>query len=377
MEPNLSWSVKNGALIPPTRWMQIEAVPDLEWSANLRKMIERMFEPLTLRFIKKGEGLRWFQYGSMYMKPMLSLNKGTTPPPQHVTISGSQVTFRFITEHQFNDMDELTKLKLFVHGFSAHVSTRDLIDHFDKIVPGNVVHSQIAPATVNSRSYFGYVLFRDRQSLNLVLESNVEHKIKTEVIKIQEFDSKIRKGGGCKTLQALPRQRQRGERKMGKNSHHSHSRDQPMVLSESSLHKKSSVPIPYSSLSLDNEFDGALNSGTIFQRSGSIIERMAPTGRISSWSIRSNHFGESKSDSHLEQFKHLYYKEQNCRRSSADFPQSDSKPIQPDDLHFEILKVPTKLITVKNKNKLGIREDPNLVFNLLAPNCKLQPLRKP
>jgi hypothetical protein len=357
--------------------MQIEAIPDLEWSANLRKMIERMFEPLTLRFIKKGEGLRWFQYGSMYMKPMLSLNKGTTPPPEHVTISGSQVTFRFITEHQFNDMDELTKLKLFVHGFSAHISTRDLIEHFDKIVPGNVVHSQIAPATANSRSYFGYVLFRDRQSLNLVLESNVEHKIKSEVIKIQEFDSKVRKGCGSKTLQTLPRQRQRAERKMGKSSHHSQSRGQPVVTSEISLNNKSRLTIPHSSPSLNNEFDDACDSGTISNRRESTLERLVPAGRISSWSIKSNHLGESKSDTHLDHFKHLYYQERNGRRSSVDSTPSDLKPIQPDDLHFEILKVPTKLITVKHKNILGIPEQPNLVFNLLAPNCKPQPLRKP
>lgn len=375
MDLNLSWSVKNGALIPPTRWMQIEAVPDLEWNAHLRKLIERKFEPLTLRFIKKGEGLRWFQYGAMYMKPSLSLNKGTMAPPDQMVVSGSQLTFRFVTETEFNEMDELTKLKLFVHGFSLSVGTKDLVDYFSRFVPGKVVHSQIAPSSVSSRSHFGYVLFKDRKSLNQILDIQTEHTIKGEVIKVQEYDSKVRKGGSAKPPPSF----------RTPNTSQAHALVKHHTVLSSGGKLSGRVPEPGFENRMKERFIPSpsleSNMGEKTRRPSSQklkkIHAFLSQSQEDALSFAKSMFWEdSKSDTRLDHLSHLYYQKKEWQVESADFSPEKPKQAHPEDFVVEVLRVPSELVTVKSKKQISSSGNSNFVFNLLTSGHKLKPSAK-
>lgn len=368
MEPNLSWSVKNGALIPPTRWMQIEAIPDLEWNPNLRKLIERKYEPLTLRFIKKGEGLRWFQYGAMYMKPSMSLNKGTTPPPDRLIVSGSELSFRFISEREFNDMDELTKLKLFVHGFSLSISTKDLVDYFNQFTPGKVVHSQIAPSTLSSRPHFGYVLFKDRKSLTHVLGLQIEHNINGETIKIQEYDSRVRKGGGAKPLPSAPVL---------------NTSQTQLITKQSIFSSGARVHQPVSELGFENQMKKTYLPSPSFESNSHENPKSSPHSaqRIRAFSSRSktdeantskqNMLGESKSDTQLGHLSHLYYQKREWREESADSPRNMLEQLHSEQFVVEVLRVPSHIVTAKSKDHFKSSQHPNIVFNLLVSRQQL------
>lgn len=346
--------------------MKIEAVPDLEWNASLRKIIERKFEPLTLRFAKKGEELRWFQYGSMFMKPMLSLNKGTTPPPDRMQISGSEVTFRFISEPEFYEMEELTKLKLFVQGFSASVSTRDLMEHFGRLAPGKVVHSQIAPASGNLRSYFGYVLFKDRPSLARVLQLPDQHVIKGEVVKIQEYDSKVRKGGAFKNVPEIKSRTSAGVGILGKSTRYPHNRDTLGNFSSDSKKQNTFAP-NILDLSLDDNLGKASELGDYSREIGHKFKSSKPTDRKTSWSMNSLKWEESKSDTSLGYLSHLYRQERSSSARPADSSSPDLHPALGGKFFLEVLCVPSKLITIKDSISIQSSQNENLVFNLRAP----------
>lgn len=366
MDPNLSWSVHNGALIPATRWMKIEAVPDLEWTASLRKIIERKFEPLTLRFIKKGEGLRWFQYGSMFMKPVLSLNKGTTPPPDHMQISGSDVVFQFISEQEFNEMEEQTKLKLFVHGFSTSITPKDLAEYFEKLAPGKVVHSQVAPSSGNLRSYFGYVLFKDRPSLSKVLQLPDQHIIKGEVVKIQEYDSKVRKGGAFKNVPQFKSSKSDGVDISVKSTPHP---QKPNTLGIISSYDKiqSTFAANISDLSLEGNFAKASEIDDSPQYTRQKFKSSKPTRSKTCWSMNSLKWEESKSGASLGYLSHLYRQDHNSSARPADSSSPHLHSVLDGKFVLEVLSVPSKLITIKDRASLEGLESENLVFNLRTP----------
>ena len=352
--------------------MKIQAIPDLEWTPSLRKIIERKFEPLTLRFVKKGEGLRWFQYGSMFMKPMLSLNKGTTPPPDRMQIKGSDVKFQFISRREFDEMEELTKLKLFVQGFSSNVSTRDLMEHFGRLAPGKVVHSQIAPASGNLRSYFGYVLFKDRPSLARVLQLPDQHVIKGEVVKIQEYDSKVRKGGAFKNAPEIKSRKSAGVGILGKSTQYPHNRD--ILGNFSSDNKKQNTfAANILDLSLDDNLAKASELGDYSQEHGHRFKSSKPTGRKMSWSMNSLKWEESKSDTSLGYLSHLYRKERRSLARPADSSSPDLHPVLGGKFCLEVLCVPSKLITIRDRTSIQSSQDENLVFNLRAPRLAQKP----